>query len=106
MLVMLVNTPERRTVKTNMTNSLSVYFEVGGTAWEGTDYAPIGTNVVIPAGSATTNITILPIEDRFRERRDVSGEEDVIIQLRPGTNYLLGAVTDGTMQIVDNDAND
>jgi len=88
------------------TNSLTVYFEVGGTAWEGADYAPIGTNVVIPAGSATTNITIQPINDRFRERRDISGEDEVIIQLRPGPTYLLGAVTDGSMRIVDDDFNE
>lgn len=93
-----------------LTNSLVVSFSVGGTAWEGADYAAIGTNVVIPAGSATTNITIQAINDPFRERGDVSGFDDILIQLQPAPAYLLGDLfggrTWGEMRIEDDDPGD
>jgi hypothetical protein len=39
----------------SLTNSLLVYFTVGGTAWEGQDYAAIGTNVLMSAVTMTSS---------------------------------------------------
>lgn len=72
------------------TSSLNVFFDVGGSAWEGTDYASIGTNVVIPIGATTANITITAINDLAREIGDVAGQDTVIVRLRAHTNYNLG----------------
>jgi len=62
--------------------------------------------VVIPAGATTATISINPIEDRFRELGDVSGLDNVIVQLLPSPQYNLGGSTSGTVTINDNDGND
>src|SRR6185436_16068835 len=72
------------------TGSLNVFFEVGGSAWEGTDFNAIGTNIVIPAGSASVNINVTAINDPAREVGAVTGQDTIIVQLRAGTNYNLG----------------
>jgi uncharacterized delta-60 repeat protein len=90
-----------RTGPTN--SSLNVFFEVGGSAWEGFDYGAIGTNIVIPAGAASANIVITAINDNAREVSDVVGQETIILQVRAGTNYLLGNTTGRTMRIIDNE---
>ena len=85
------------------TNSLTVYFSVGGSAVEISDYSSIGTNITIPVGSATATITIAPINDLFREHGDAFGDETVILQLQPGPNYNVGNPNSGTVRITDND---
>lgn len=90
-----------RTGPTN--SSLNVFFDVGGSAVEGFDYGAIGTNIVIPAGATTANIVITPINDIARELGDIVGHETVIVQIRPGTNYLLGSGTGRTIRIIDNE---
>jgi len=87
-------------------NNLLVYFAVGGSAVEGSDYSAIGTNVLIPAGSATAAIVISARnanDDVFREQGDRFGSETVILQLLPGPDYNLGATTSRSLQIGDND---
>jgi len=87
------------------TNSLNVFFEVGGSAWEGIDYANLGTNVVIPAGAASANITLTAINDAARELGDTWGNDSVIVRLRSNTNYNLGGTINQTIRITD-DEND
>lgn len=87
------------------TSSLNVLFDVGGSAWEGTDYASIGTNVVIPAGSATATININALNDNAREVGDVVGMETIIVRLRAHTNYNLGGTVSQSLTITD-DEND
>ena len=86
------------------TNSLNVFFEVGGSAWEGSDYGNIGTNIVIPIGAATASINITAINDNAREVGDTAGQDTVIVRLRAGTNYNLGNNIGDTMRITDDDA--
>ncbi len=85
------------------TGSLNVYFDVGGSAWPGSDYSPIGTNVVIPAGAASAVVTVTALNDSARENGDTDGQETLILQLRPGTNHLLGATFSQTIRILDDD---
>ncbi|MDB6035881.1 MAG: Calx-beta domain protein, partial [Verrucomicrobiales bacterium] len=87
-------------------NSLTVYFLVGGSAVEGSDYVAIGTNVVIPAGAFTATITVVPKEDKFNELRGASGQDNVIVQLVKASGYNLGNRTSGTVTITDNDTAD
>ncbi|MCX6902481.1 MAG: PKD domain-containing protein, partial [Verrucomicrobia bacterium] len=88
-----------------VTNSLTVYFAVGGSAVEGSDYSPVGTNLVIPVGSNSANILISPRSDSFHEYGDIFGDETVIIQLQAGTNYNLGDPSGGTIHIGDKNPN-
>ncbi len=85
------------------TNSLNVVFEVGGTAWEGIDYTAIGTNVIIPVGAASANITLSGINDNARERGRVLGAENIVIQLLARTNYLLGSTTSRSIRVNDDE---
>ena len=85
------------------TNSLVVYFAVGGSAVEGSDYAPIGTNVAIAVGNTTAVISIAPIQDLFNEDGAVTGNDRVLVALTPSTNYNIGTPNSGTVTIGDDD---
>lgn len=87
----------------SVSNGLTVAFAVGGSAVEVSDYGAIGSNVTFAAGSATATIAIAPIQDRFKERGDITGLDTVILRLLEGTNYVLGATTAGTVTISDDD---
>jgi hypothetical protein len=67
-----------RTGSTN--NQLTVFYSLGGTAHNGTDYQMLPGFVTIPAGSLTANVLVTPILDK-----DTSAEtnETVVLQLHP-----------------------
>ncbi|MBI5387365.1 MAG: carboxypeptidase regulatory-like domain-containing protein [Verrucomicrobia bacterium] len=98
-----------RTTDVNFNSSLVVYYEVGGSAFAGSDYSQLGTNVTIPAGAVSVT---LPVnagganDDRYQEDYDVSGDETVIVQLLPGPNYNVGSPSGGTVRITDNDGSE
>src|SRR5262249_52108553 len=48
-------------------SALTVTYSVGGTATNGTDYATIGTTIVIPAGQPSADLTITPVLDTISE---------------------------------------
>ena len=86
-------------VRTGATTSpLTVNFTLGGSATNGTDYTTVGGSAVIGAGSATTTVTITPIDDSVYE-----GNETVILTLSPNSNYVIGAPSGATITIADND---
>jgi uncharacterized repeat protein (TIGR01451 family)/uncharacterized delta-60 repeat protein len=88
------------------TDGLVVYFEVGGSAVEGADYAGIGTNVLIAAGSATATIRIRATgsnDDPYREVGAVTGDDTVIIQLLAGSDYNLGSRSGASLRVSSND---
>lgn len=85
-------------------NSLLVLFEVGGTAIENFDFAGLGTNVLIPAGSATKTITINAPDDAYREMGDVTGNDMLQIQIVDGPDYTLGEASSVEITITDNDS--
>jgi uncharacterized delta-60 repeat protein len=90
--------------RTGTTNaSLNVFFDVGGSAWEGSDYASIGTNIVIPAGSLTASINITGLNDPAREVPDVTGQDTIIVRLRTHSTYNLGGTVNQTMTITDDE---
>jgi hypothetical protein len=68
-------------------NPLTVRLEIGGTALNGIDYEAIKPEVVIPAGSATLDLPLNPIDDTL-----VEGEETVVIRIAPSFS-----VSDPTM---------
>ncbi len=97
-----------------VSNSLMVFFTLGGTAGNGMDYTTSwGSNmplsVVIPAGTNYTVLPVLPIDDALAE-----GTETVVLRLMasplmsPGAGmmgqYIVGVPAEAVIQIMDNDA--
>ncbi len=76
--------------------ALTVFFSKSGTATEGADYQSIGGQVVIPASSASTTVTITPLADNLSE-----GDETVTITLAANAAYALGASSSDTVTIAD-----
>ncbi len=83
--------------------ALTVYYSVAGSpstgvpAMHGVDYESLPGVLLIPAGSASASITIVPRWDGFGETA-----EQVLLQLGAGpTDYRLGATTSGTVTILD-----
>ncbi len=83
--------------------NLRVYYGIGGTAQNGTDYERLSGSVVIPAGSYEAQIDIVPIDDEVQE-----STKRVVIYLKApppyaGRKYRLGAEQRQAVQILDND---
>src|SRR6266568_3466355 len=55
---------------------LTVYYDVGGTASNGVDYAALCGSVIIPSGSFFAPITVTPVDDD-----EIEGTESVIVGL-------------------------
>jgi hypothetical protein len=79
-------------------NALRVFFTISGTASNGVDYVAISNSIVIPAGSLSTTLPIIPIDDTL-----VEGPETVALTLLPGAGYFLVAPTNGTVTIQDDE---
>jgi hypothetical protein len=77
---------------------LTVPFSVAGSAISGSDYTPIGTSVVIPAGSATADITVTPVDDMEGE-----DPETVIVTISAPPGYAVGGPSKATVTIDDED---
>ena len=80
-----------------LTASLVVYYTLGGTAQNGTDYNLLGNSVTIPAGAASAAVIVKPIDDALTE---VS--ETVTLTLVGTANYDVGAAASATVTIADN----
>lgn len=79
------------------TDPLTVNYTVGGTATNGTDYTALTGTATIPAGSASTTVTVTPTDDAA-----VEGNETVTITLTAGACGPV-APTSATVTIADND---
>lgn len=82
----------------DVSQALTVYYALSGTALHGIDYEPLPGSVVIPAGQSRASIVITPRFDALAEF-----QETVILQLSASANglYKLGAVSSGTVTIDD-----
>jgi len=82
------------------TNDLSVFYNIGGTAKNGTDYSALSGVIVIPNGTTSATLPVLPLYDTLLE-----GAETVTLSLRPSPtgNYLLdpGQANTATVNIRD-----
>jgi hypothetical protein len=76
------------------TSSLTVTFDVTGTATNGTDYQGVLTTVTFAAGQATVDLFIVPFTDGTTE-----GSETVIVTVTDGATYDLGAPATATVTI-------
>jgi len=80
------------------TQPLSIDYLIGGTATNGVDYGTITGPIVIPAGKSSIEITVTPIDDPI-----VEGTETVTLTLVSQSGYAIGAQSNATIRINDND---
>jgi hypothetical protein len=85
----------------DVTGMLTVNYTVSGTATPNTDYLSLTGTVTFAAGAASATLLISPIDDAI-----VEGNETVILTLDANAAYTLGAATQATVTIVDNDEED
>ncbi len=78
--------------------SLTVNLAVSGTATAGSDYQPLATSVVIPAGASSTVLTVMPIDDAI-----IESTESVELSLAFGGSYLIGSAAGASLMLADND---
>ena len=82
----------------NNTLALTVSTTRSGSATNSTDYATLGSAIVIPAGAAFVDVTVTPIDDAA-----VEGDETVTVSIAANSNYAVGAPSSATVTIADND---
>ncbi len=86
--------------RTGSTSSnLVVNFSVLGTATGGDDYVPLGTNVVIPAGTNRVLLPVMTVDDTVAE-----GAETIVLVVKAGTGYAPVAPTNATVVVMDDES--
>ncbi len=78
---------------------LDVKYSVAGTATIGTDYAAQTGSVTIPTGANSSPLSIALVDDTTEEP-----DETIIVTLSSDPAYGLGAVTQATTTVLDDDA--
>lgn len=78
---------------------LPVSFSLGGTAASGTDFIPLPSSVVIPAGQTQISLPVSPVADLMEE-----GDETVVFTITDAPDYDLGSPSEATVTILDDDA--
>jgi hypothetical protein len=85
-----------------LTNALTVYYLIGGTAENGLDYQPITNRVTIAENSATANIRITPVLD---SEAPVELSDTVILQLDAPPvgepTYTIGSPSNAVVTIAE-----
>src|SRR5205807_168957 len=77
--------------------ALTVPIVLGGTATNGSDYNSLASSVTIPAGQASAQIVVTPIDDNL-----VEGNETVVASLGASAAYTVGSPSSATVTIGDN----
>ena len=81
-----------------ITSPLTVFYSVGGTATNGSDYKRLRGQAIIKSGASSVNIVIQAIDDTIPEP-----DETVILTLSPNANYVVGSPNSGTVTIHSNE---
>ncbi|HEX7652594.1 MAG TPA: Calx-beta domain-containing protein, partial [Verrucomicrobiae bacterium] len=76
--------------------AVTIYYAISGTASNGWDYVKITNNVVIPAGSWSATVPILP-----RHTGQIIGPVTATVTLLTNAAYALGSPTNATVLISD-----
>lgn len=75
---------------------LTVFYTIIGTATNGVDYRAIDESVTIPAGAANVDVVIEPIPDALNE-----GPESVTLWIQARPEYYVGGAAIASISIVD-----
>ena len=78
-------------------SALTVNYGLTGSALHGTDYVALPGVLTIAAGSSVGTVVITPIDDGIGEPA-----QTVVLQLRGGLGYTVGAASNATVTITDN----
>lgn len=81
-------------------SALTVFFTVGGTASNGTDYSSLASEAVIAAGATSANLIVTPIDDDL-----VEGPEVISVTLNTNVAYALGSPASALVTLIDNEVN-
>ncbi|MFM2091219.1 MAG: hypothetical protein RLZZ127_1708, partial [Planctomycetota bacterium] len=73
-------------------------YVVTGSADGGTDVSALPGTATIPAGAASVDVAVMPIDDAFDE-----DAETVTLTLQPGPGHRVGSPAEATVTITDND---
>ncbi len=81
------------------TSNLTVNYSVSGTATSGSDYVPLSGSVIIPAGSVSAAVNVIPVDDAISESLE-------FVRLTTLTNaaYIIDPLaSNATVTIIDDD---
>jgi subtilase family serine protease len=78
--------------------ALLVHVTITGTATPGTDYVPLPDTVTIPAGAASADIDVVPLDDALFENN-----EAVTMSVAPDPAYLPGVPSSATVVVTSDD---
>lgn len=81
-----------------ITNALTVYYTMGGTATNGTDYTTLSGSITFATNATTTNITLGLSDDLISEFT-----ESATLNLVSSNDYGLTTPASATVSILDND---
>jgi len=76
--------------------ALAVQYSMVGDALHGTDYQALPSFATIPAGQASTQVRIVPIQDTHGEP-----SQSVVLQLRSAPHYRLATPSSATVTLAD-----
>ncbi len=80
------------------TDALTVSYGTTGSASQGADYQNLSGTIIIPAGQASADIVVTPIDDTEDE-----GPESVVVNLTADAAYSIGTPGIANATIADND---
>jgi hypothetical protein len=80
------------------TSALTVYYTIGGTATNGTDYKRLPGHATINSGATSVTVLVRPIDDVIHEPN-----ETVILSLAPDASYAIGSPNSGKVTIRSNE---
>jgi len=78
-------------------SALTVNYSLSGTAVNGTDYNTLNTSVTIPAGAASTTITVVP-----QPATSLVGSKTVALNLTANAAYTVGSPNNASVTIAGN----
>ncbi|MFO0822267.1 MAG: SdrD B-like domain-containing protein [Gemmataceae bacterium] len=82
----------------DVSQPLTVAYQLSGDAIQGVDYKPRTGTVTFDAGYSTARVRIKAIDDS-----EIEPTESVVLTLLPGITYNFGATYSGTVNLLDND---
>ena len=82
----------------NVALPLTVIFQITGSAVPGSDYQALSSPITFGAGVASRVLGVSPLDDATRE-----GNETVILSLLAGPSYIVGAPSNATVTLRDDD---
>lgn len=81
---------------TDTSSALTLTVSLSGSATPGSDYTSISSQVTIPAGQTSVNITVAPLDNNLGQ-----GDKTVIMTVSSGGTYIVGSPSTATVTILD-----